>query len=213
MFTGFTAETVDFLWGIRMNNDRTWFAEHKKQYVETLYEPMKELAKELFVPYAETPGNLMRVSRIYRDARLHHPLPYKESLWCCIRRDGDYWLERPCVFLEINPERVMYGFAVLRPKTEFMENFRAEISARPEAFLELMARTERETGIPVTAQMYKRPKETQKEALKPYFAWKDGIECLRFEPISEETFGRGLAERALELFEKLQPVYDYFNRF
>ena len=41
MFTGFTPETIDFLWGIRMNNNRDWFLEHKKQYVSTLYEPMK----------------------------------------------------------------------------------------------------------------------------------------------------------------------------
>ena len=30
MFTGFTPETIDFLWGIRMNNNRDWFLEHKK---------------------------------------------------------------------------------------------------------------------------------------------------------------------------------------
>lgn len=213
MFEGFTPETVDFLWGIRMNNNRDWFLEHKKQYTDTLYEPMKALAQELFVPYADTPGNMMKVSRIYRDARLHHPLPYKESLWCCVRRDGDYWLERPCVFLEINPDRVMYGFAVLRPKTEYMENFRKEISGRPREFLELMAKTEKETGIAVTAQLYKRPKETENEQLKPYFAWKEAIECICYEPISEDVFGRGLAERALDLFEKLEPVYSYFNRF
>lgn len=29
MFTGFTPETIDFLWGIRMNNNREWFLEHK----------------------------------------------------------------------------------------------------------------------------------------------------------------------------------------
>ena len=45
MFEGFTPETVDFLWGIRMNNNRDWFLEHKKQYTSTLYEPMKELGK------------------------------------------------------------------------------------------------------------------------------------------------------------------------
>lgn len=213
MFEGFAPETIDFLWGIRMNNNRQWFAEHKQQYVDTLYAPMKELAQELFVPYADTPGNVMKVSRIYRDARMHHPLPYKESLWCCIRRDGDSWLERPCVFLEINPERVMYGFAVLRPKTAYMEDFRRAIGARPSEFLTLAAQVEKETGIALTAQCYKRPKETENEALRPYFAWKEDIECLRFEPISEQVFGRGLAERALDLFEKVQPVYDYFNRF
>ena len=72
MFTGFTPETFDFLWGIRMNNNRDWFTEHKSQYVSTLYEPMKALGAELFTPLQDTPGNILKVSRIYRDARLHH---------------------------------------------------------------------------------------------------------------------------------------------
>ena len=72
MFSGFTPETIDFLWGIRMNNNREWFQEHKKQYVDTLYEPMKALGAYLFQPFLDKPGTLLKVSRIYRDARLHH---------------------------------------------------------------------------------------------------------------------------------------------
>ena len=87
MFQGFTPETIDFLWGIRMNNNRDWFLEHKKQYTSTLYEPMKELGKALFEPFLDKPGNIYKVSRIYRDQRMHPPEPYKESLWICIRQD------------------------------------------------------------------------------------------------------------------------------
>ena len=29
MFTGYCDKTLDFLWGIRLNNDRAWFTEHK----------------------------------------------------------------------------------------------------------------------------------------------------------------------------------------
>ena len=86
MFTGFTPETVDFLWGIRMNNNRDWFLQHKKQYTDSLYEPMKALGQAVFGPFLEKPGNILKVSRIYRDARLHPPTPYKESLWLCIRQ-------------------------------------------------------------------------------------------------------------------------------
>ena len=32
MFQGYTQETVDFMWGIRFNNERGWFLEHKQQY-------------------------------------------------------------------------------------------------------------------------------------------------------------------------------------
>ena len=117
MFEGFTPETVDFLWGIRMNNNREWFLEHKKDYVNQLYEPMKALGKDLFEPFLDRPGNLLKVSRIYRDARMHHPVPYKESLWICIRRDVEWWAENPCLYFEINPEGVHYGFFFYKPRT------------------------------------------------------------------------------------------------
>ena len=70
MFLGYSPETVDFLWGIRMNNNREWFLEHKKDYVKYLYEPTKALGKELFEPFVEKSGDLLKVSRIYRDARI-----------------------------------------------------------------------------------------------------------------------------------------------
>ena len=213
MFEGFTPETIDFLWGIRMNNNRDWFLEHKKQYVQTLYEPMKALGKELFEPFLDRPGNLLKVSRIYRDARLHHPDPYKESLWICIRQDVEWWAENPCLFFDIRPEGVSYGFSLWRPKVSTMEEFRRHITARPDEFLELIRKTEEATGMPVEAQLYKRPKPTDDLRLAPYFAWKTGIGCIREEAVSDDLFGRGLAERAKLLFEQLTPIYEYFNRF
>ena len=90
-FTGFTPETIDFLWGLRMNNCRDWFLEHKDQYTRTLYEPMKALGRDLFGIFEGRPGVVCKVSRIYRDARLHHPLPYKEGLWICLRPDTQWW--------------------------------------------------------------------------------------------------------------------------
>ena len=48
MFTGFTDETVDFMWGIRFNNDRAWFAEHKQEFQDAVMAPTKALAAELY---------------------------------------------------------------------------------------------------------------------------------------------------------------------
>ena len=213
MFTGFTPETIDFLWGIRMNNNRDWFLEHKKQYVNTLYEPMKALGKDLFAPFTEIPGTILKVSRIYRDARLHHPDPYKESLWLCIRQDVEWWAENPCLFFEIRPEGVSYGFTLWHPRTAAMEEFRRYISAYPDEFLRLIARTEAAVGQPVTAQLYKRPKETANPALAPYFAWKGGIECIRHKDVGDEMFGAELENEVADFFAKLTPLYTYFTRF
>ena len=213
MFMGYSPETVDFLWGIRMNNNREWFLEHKKDYVKYLYEPTKALGKELFQPFIEKSGELLKVSRIYRDARMHHPLPYKESLWICIRQDVEWWAENPCLYFEINPDEVHYGFFFWKPRVSVLEAFRQDIAARPREFLELIRKTEADTGIPISAELYKRPKPVENPELAPFFAWKGQIGCVRSEPISPEIFGPELGQRVGTLLRQLIPLYDYFNRY
>ena len=41
MFQGFSQETVDFMWGIRFNNERSWFEAHKSDYQTYFLAPMK----------------------------------------------------------------------------------------------------------------------------------------------------------------------------
>ena len=48
MFTGYTDQTVDVFWGIRFNNDRAWFAEHKQEFQDAVMAPTKALAAELY---------------------------------------------------------------------------------------------------------------------------------------------------------------------
>ena len=213
MFTGFTPEAIDFLWGIRMNNNREWFQANKKQYVSQVYEPMKALGQELYQPFLDRPGNLLKVSRIYRDARMHPPEPYKESLWICIRQDVEWWAENPCLYFEINPEGVHYGFFIWKMRTSAMEAFRKHITAYPDEFLNLIKTTEEAVGQPITAELYKRPKPTDNPALEPYFAWKGQIACTRAIEPGDGMFGPELKDEVLDFFQKLIPLYEYFNQF
>ena len=213
MFEGFSQETVDFLWGIRLNNNRDWFTANKPAYVKYLYEPMKNLGQDLSQLVMDKPGNLVKVSRIYRDARMHPPEPYKESLWICIRQDVEWWGENGCLYFEINPEGVDYGFFIWKPRTATMEDFRRRIAAKPDEFLSVIRGVEAATGQPVHANCYKRPKPCENPDLLPYFAWKDQISCTRHEDFSENTFGPQLGQRVAEFFNQLMPLYDYFNLF
>ena len=213
MFTGFTPETIDFLWGIRMNNNRDWFTANKKQYTDHLYHPMKELGAELFEPFLDRPGNLLKVSRIYRDARMHPPEPYKESLWICIRQDVEWWAENPCLYFELNPDEAHYGFFIWKMRTSAMEAFRRHITAYPDGFLELVRKTEEAVGQPITAELYKRPKPTDNPDLQRFFAWKGQIACTRSIAPGPELFGPELKNEVADFFEKLTPLYEYFNRF
>lgn len=83
MFTGFTQEAQDFLWGIRFNNEKSWFEAHKEAYLTQVYRPMQALTDEVASRMEEAHGLslLPRCTRIYRDARrLHGRGPYKESM-------------------------------------------------------------------------------------------------------------------------------------
>jgi uncharacterized protein (DUF2461 family) len=125
----------------------------------------------------------------------------------------EWWAENPCLYFEIRPEAVSYGFILLNPKVSTLEEFRKDIAARPREFLDLIKKTEKATGVPITAEMYKRPKEAPTAELAPYFAWRKYIACDVEEPVSPEIFGPELGKRAGEFLEKLIPLYDYFNRF
>ena len=39
-FSGFTQDTIDFLWNLRFNNNRAWFEEHKAEYRRHLLDPL-----------------------------------------------------------------------------------------------------------------------------------------------------------------------------
>ena len=84
MFQGFSQETVDFMWGIRFNNDRGWFEAHKESYRRYFYEPMRELAAQVqngLLDRFPKSGLNGKVSRIYRDARrLFGRGPYKDTV-------------------------------------------------------------------------------------------------------------------------------------
>ena len=213
MFMGYSPETVDFLWGIRMNNNREWFLEHKKDYVKYLYEPTKALGKELFEPFIEKSGELLKVSRIYRDARLHHPLPYKESLWICIRQDVEWWAENPCLYFEINPEGIDYGFFIYQPRPAVMKEFRKRIAAKPDDFLAMIRKVESDTGLSIYAEEYKRVEPCENPELERFYRWKGKIGCTIHEDFSEAVVGPQLAERVRDFLVKLIPIYDYFNLF
>lgn len=212
MFTGFTPETFDFLWGIRMNNNREWFLPHKQQYIDALYRPMQALGQDLFQPFLEKSGAILKVSRIYRDARLHDPDPYKESLWLCIRQDCDWWAENPCLFFEIRPEGVSYGFSLWQPKIAVMNDFRQYAAGHMDEFLALVRNAEQATAIPVTAECYKKPR-TDSPLPQPYASWRRDISCIRTEEVGENLFTPALAVRVAEMFHALTPLYDYFQKF
>ena len=71
-FTGFTPETIDFLWELRMNNNKAWMEENRERYRTVLKEPFDALSAALtkkFLEKKNVPQMDFSISRINRDVR------------------------------------------------------------------------------------------------------------------------------------------------
>ena len=144
---------------------------------------------------------------------MHYPQPYKESLWICIRQDVEWWGENPCLYFEIDPDGVDYGFFIWKPRPAVLKAFRQQIAADGGKFLRLVQSVEKATGQEILAKEYKRSEPCENPELARFYSWKEQIGCTRHEDFSEATFGPELAQRVGDFLSKLTPLYDYFNQF
>ena len=57
MASTFSPETIDFLWGLRLNNNRDWFGANRSVYEAQLLEPIRLLGSRVFEAVrGEVPG-------------------------------------------------------------------------------------------------------------------------------------------------------------
>ena len=216
MFQGYSQETVDFMWGIRFNNEKPWFEAHKQTYLTHFYQPMRELEEELYGWFAEQRPKLPlrgRVSRIYRDARrLHGQGPYKDHLWFCVRTGDQDWTGRPTFYFEIAPDYYSYGMGFYSATPSQMEAFRRSLDANPARFERIVRKIERGGGFRLTGEEYKRPKGHADDPLGRWYNRKRiGLECSRDHDAA--LYSPELPEILADAYAKLMPMYEYFLEF
>ena len=215
MFQGYTQETVDFMWGIRFNNERAWFMEHKEQYQKHLLEPTRALAEQVYDGLREKLPHeplMMKVSRIYRDARrLHGRGPYKDHLWFCVRTGDEDWTGRPTFYFEIAPEYYSYGMGFWHASAATMERFRKQVRSDPRELEKLVRAFNRSGRFELVGDEYARDKGAPNELLRPWLQ-KNNI-SLQFEkPLDERIFSPQLADEIVEELAELVPLYRFFAK-
>lgn len=213
MFQGYTQETVDFMWGIRFNNEREWFLAHKEDYQKHLLEPTKELGAQIYdgvqklLPHEPL---MLKVSRIYRDARrLFGRGPYKDHLWFCVRTGDKDWTGRPTFYFEIAPEYYSYGMGFWCASAELMATYRKQLQERPEEFSKLVRKFNRQDVFTLSGDEYARSKGEVSALLRPWFQ-KKNLSLNHELPLDEKVFQPELAEEILAGFKELVPFYQYF---
>lgn len=215
MFQGFSPETVDFLWGIRFNNEKAWFEQHKKDYQQYLLSPMKELGAQVQEGLEGRVSGLqmnLHVSRIYRDARrLFGRGPYKDHLWFTMSRwDREDDGGGPVFWFELAPDNWSYGMGYWMAPAAIMQKHRARIDRDCKPLLKLARRLDRQDVFVLEGPEYARKREAPDKRLESWYNKRSlSIGCTQ--PLSEQLYSPGLVDTLVDGFVFLTPYYEYFS--
>ena len=214
-FEGYTQETLDFLWGIRFNNERSWFLAHKQDYEAHLLAPTRALGEQVYESlHAAFPKEpfLLKLSRIYRDARrLHGNGPYKDHLWFCVRAGGEDWTGRPTFYFEIGSDYYSYGMGFWCPRPALMAAYRRDLDQHPETLSRLVRQFNKQEVFTLSGPEYARSKGETTALLQPWYNRKS-INLQHDGPLDERIFSPELAQDVIDGFRALMPLYRYFDK-
>lgn len=208
MFEGFSKEALDFLLGIKFNNNKEWFEERKNIYTDKVYEPLKALGEEIYAPFSETDGMIYKVGRIYRDEKFPPYLHYRDTMWIYVRYEAYWWNKTPTLYFELSPEGAEFGFRIAKPEAAVMERFRSQLTEDCKPFLEMIDKLEAD-GIEIGGEDYKRKKPCTVPEAERFFL-KKGLSA--FVKVSgRELYSHKLAEHVIKVFKELMPLNNYFH--
>lgn len=215
-FEGFSAETIDFLWELRMNNSREWMERNRDRYKSVLKEPFDRLAAELAQAGRAFGGTELAysVSRINRDIRFSKDKsPYRACRWVVLHSSktaGTGWKLRPAFYFELNPESYTYGMGLYHATPVYLTTFRRKLKENPAAFLRIAKKNRKgrkictgRGGLPENQGRNARPIAARLVSEKGACGFGNGAagRCTFFEGAAL-VFGRGMEtlEGAVSIF-------------
>jgi len=214
VFTGFSQETIDFMWNLRLNNNKEWFESHKEDFKTYLQIPMKELGQEVYKQINnkyEACGLIYKLSRIHRDARrVRNGRPYKDCFWFALERPSKEEHAGVLTFwFELTPDNWNYGLGYYAAKAATMAKLRAKIDKDPKIFEKLISSLEKQEEFQLVGEEYARKKQAPTLKTQEWYN-KKSFSIIHSEEFCEELFQGEFLERIVKGFDFLMPFYNYF---
>lgn len=138
-----TPALFEFLRELRENNDREWFAAHRRRFLADVRDPMLEFIAEFAAPLAEISPRFVADSRpnggslfrIYRDVRFSpDKTPYKTNVGAHFRHAAGRDAHAPGFYLHLEPGTCFAGCGVWRPAGPALRKIRRAIHERQAAW-------------------------------------------------------------------------------
>lgn len=209
----FTQQSIDFLFENRLHDSREWFGEHKQDYQRLVVEPMTALIEELaptitkIDPLIEI--NPKRISRIYRDMRLHPDSIFRDHIWYTFSRVREQYQALPGFYFSVGAGGISYGCGYYCASAKSMQALRGLILAGDDSFKSAFAAVNKQKTFELYGDLYKRSKfPEQPPELRDWLDRKSfGLSFDTNDPAI--MFSDSLAKRVAGDFKKIAPFYDF----
>ena len=226
IFPGFSKPAFTFLRGIKRNNRREWFEEHRDDYETHVREPMRLLVEELDVRFArfapEIIGDPKRsIFRIYRDVRFStDKSPYKTHAACWFsHRNAGHGVGSEThgagagFYFHLEPGASMVAGGIWMPPRDSLNQLRESIASKPKEFARLLrgrAFVQRFSGLSEERMLTRLPRGFAPG--HPAEPWLRYVSFTVSAPLSDaQVLDRRLGERIEKDFGTMLPLVRWLN--
>ena len=214
----FTPATFDFLVENRIQNSRTWYAEHKNDFQSKVFEPLKELTNEL-APFMKEVDSLIvtepktdrAISRVYRDTRFSKDKAlYRDNMWLTFKRDKNAYPHFPEFYFVITPDGFFYGCGYYAATPAAVDSLRELILSDDRSFKKALASYNRQSVFTLEGDMYKRTRYPEQTPQKREWLDRKNISVSCGSKDFQLLYSASLGEKLIEDYSLLKDVYSLF---
>lgn len=209
----FSPRTIDFLFENRLNDSKSWFAEHRSEYDTYVAKPFKEFTEALTPTVKEIDEqiNCVKISRIYRDARYAKGKSvFRENMWCTFSRVRDLYKSLPAFYFDISEKGFEYGCGFYVASADTMNNMRSLILNNSPVFSAALEAFNSQKTFELYGEMYKRERFPDETEEKRNWLGRKTIGLSALSKDWDMLFSDKLPEKIAADFAAIAPVYDLF---
>ncbi|MBE6839559.1 MAG: DUF2461 domain-containing protein [Ruminococcus sp.] len=212
----FSPESIDFLFENRMHDSKEWFNAHKDDYNRLVIVPMTELVNDLAPTMMKIDKLIVcdprRISRIYRDARLHPDSIFRDHIWYTFSRVREQYMSLPGFYFSVGAQGMSFGCGYYCAKPATMEAVRQLILADDESFLKAFKAVKTQKSFELYGDLYKKNRFPDQPPEKCNWLNRRSIGLSGEITEPKIMFTDKLAPHIAKEFKKIACVYDLYMK-
>lgn len=212
----FSQSSIDFLFENRLHDSKTWFTEHKADYEALVKQPMAQLVLDLAPTMTKIDKYIIcdpkKISRIYRDARMHPDSIFRDHIWYSFGRPRDARNPAPEFYFSIGASGMEFGCGYYCVRPAVMEAARQLILADDDAFKAAFMAVKKQKSFQLYGEMYKRDRYPDQPREKAEWLNRRSLGLSGELTDPEIMFTDKLSKHIAKEFKKIAPVYELYMK-